>query len=375
MSGSLETHYERAVSEGDGELYPELRVIDRAAHNRRVEVLGLIDLPDLTQATVLDYGVGSWGFGSVMEHLKICATPIGVDISKVAVAMSAEHSAGDPALAGKTVRYLTSTGYAMDIESDTVDVIFCGECIEHVEDTAAFLTEMHRILKPGGHAIFTTPNADPWVYRQMGMRWCVGFEHVALMNYKEFKASLTAFFDVKKIYGFNHSFLPGVDGHIDEALAHDWSKGCLDDPENATSLIGYVVKPLGAKSFPEQKIETLEGGAIKVVGEQIPTALQLFDGVDGMMLNPGSHFEVEVPQGYSRCNLILWSHNWSGHVEISTSDYSETIDLYGALAGCLRHTLHDVEGKTIRIVPTGAKNPRSHADQVILYRVVFAGEK
>ncbi len=375
MANSLEDHYERSFVEGDGELYQEMRTIDRAAHNRRIEVLNSINLPGLEHATVLDYGVGSWGFGSVMEHLKGCAQPIGVDISKTAIAQSAVRSAEDPALAGKSVRYLTSVGYAIDIPSETVDIIFCGECIEHVEDTQAFLTEMYRILKPGGHAIFTTPNADPWVYRQLGMRWCVGFEHVALMNYEQFRDALAAFFDVQRIYGFNHSFLPGVDAHIDAETAQDWSRGCVDDPENATSLIGHVIKPADARTLPEQKIAMVEGFEVRVVGGQVPVALQLFDGVDGMMLNAGSHFEVDVPEGFTRCNLILWSHSWSGHVQISMDDHSETIDLYGSLAGCRRHTLQDIKGKTIRIVPTGAHNPRSHGDQVILYRVVFAGEK
>jgi len=38
------------------------------------------------------------------------------------------------------------------------DLILCIEGIEHLEDAFAFLREMHRLLKPGGSLIVTTPN-------------------------------------------------------------------------------------------------------------------------------------------------------------------------------------------------------------------------
>lgn len=38
------------------------------------------------------------------------------------------------------------------------DFIFAGEVIEHIFDTKAFLNEIHRVLKPGGYVVITTPN-------------------------------------------------------------------------------------------------------------------------------------------------------------------------------------------------------------------------
>jgi SAM-dependent methyltransferase len=38
------------------------------------------------------------------------------------------------------------------------DLILCVEGIEHLEDAFAFLREMHRLLKPGGTLIVSTPN-------------------------------------------------------------------------------------------------------------------------------------------------------------------------------------------------------------------------
>jgi 2-polyprenyl-3-methyl-5-hydroxy-6-metoxy-1,4-benzoquinol methylase len=38
------------------------------------------------------------------------------------------------------------------------DVAFAGEVIEHIVDTTAFLSEIHRVLKPNGCVVLTTPN-------------------------------------------------------------------------------------------------------------------------------------------------------------------------------------------------------------------------
>jgi 2-polyprenyl-3-methyl-5-hydroxy-6-metoxy-1,4-benzoquinol methylase len=40
----------------------------------------------------------------------------------------------------------------------TFEAIFAGEIIEHLVDTASFVAELRRVLKPGGIAVITTPN-------------------------------------------------------------------------------------------------------------------------------------------------------------------------------------------------------------------------
>ena len=56
--------------------------------------------------------------------------------------------------------------------SDTCDVVVSFQVIEHIRDDQFFLKEIHRVLKPGGVALVTTPNRpmsltrNPWHERE-----------------------------------------------------------------------------------------------------------------------------------------------------------------------------------------------------------------
>lgn len=56
--------------------------------------------------------------------------------------------------------------------SDAYDVVVSFQVIEHIQDDAAYLKEIFRVLKPGGIALITTPNRpmsltrNPWHERE-----------------------------------------------------------------------------------------------------------------------------------------------------------------------------------------------------------------
>ena len=58
------------------------------------------------------------------------------------------------------------------IDDNSFDSIATFQVIEHIQDDAAYLQEIHRILKPGGTAFITTPNIkmtlsrNPWHTRE-----------------------------------------------------------------------------------------------------------------------------------------------------------------------------------------------------------------
>ncbi|MFN8347971.1 MAG: class I SAM-dependent methyltransferase [Spirosomataceae bacterium] len=47
--------------------------------------------------------------------------------------------------------------HAIPFEADTFDVAFCNHVMEHVDDDIKAMSELHRVLKPGGWAIIQSP--------------------------------------------------------------------------------------------------------------------------------------------------------------------------------------------------------------------------
>ncbi len=59
-----------------------------------------------------------------------------------------------------------------DLHDDSFDVVVSFQVIEHIKDDKTFLSEIQRVLKPGGKALITTPNIkktltrNPWHIRE-----------------------------------------------------------------------------------------------------------------------------------------------------------------------------------------------------------------
>jgi len=70
--------------------------------------------------------------------------------------------ASQPAIAQAVVRgvkaSLGNVEERFPFETESFDAVFAGEIIEHVFDVDAMLSEINRVLKPGGTFIVTTPN-------------------------------------------------------------------------------------------------------------------------------------------------------------------------------------------------------------------------
>ena len=48
---------------------------------------------------------------------------------------------------------------ALPLEDNSFDLVLCAETIEHVRDRQLFLSEVRRVLRPGGELALTTPAA------------------------------------------------------------------------------------------------------------------------------------------------------------------------------------------------------------------------
>ena len=53
----------------------------------------------------------------------------------------------------------------LPFEDSSADIVLAGEIVEHIVDTESFLREIHRVLRPGGAVLLSTPNILWWKHR------------------------------------------------------------------------------------------------------------------------------------------------------------------------------------------------------------------
>lgn len=100
---------------------------------------------------VLDYGCGDGALLGLISHAAgESGRAVGLDPNddarKLAEFMLTKHRLSADVEA-------SSQGLA----SESFDRVICSEVIEHVHDVDALIAEIHRVLKPGGRAVVTTP--------------------------------------------------------------------------------------------------------------------------------------------------------------------------------------------------------------------------
>ena len=117
----------------------------------------------IISGTVLEIGSGE-GYG-VMELAPISDRFIAVDKynSRISQDLKGEHD----------ITFIqTEVPPLKGIDSESVDFVVTFQVIEHIQDDEFFLTEIKRVLKPGGKLIMTTPNIlmsltrSPWHIRE-----------------------------------------------------------------------------------------------------------------------------------------------------------------------------------------------------------------
>lgn len=98
---------------------------------------------------MLDLGSGDGTFTSELERAG--ARPVGVEVAEAALKRA---RVAHPELDFR----LAPIDGPLPLEDCSFDVVWASEVIEHVGDTARWLSEVRRVLSPRGRFLVTTPN-------------------------------------------------------------------------------------------------------------------------------------------------------------------------------------------------------------------------
>lgn len=101
-----------------------------------------------TGERVLDLGCGAGHFLTLLDRLG--AVPVGVELSERALERARARAPG-------AETHLLGPDGSIPLVHGSIDLVWCSEVLEHVADVGALLSEVRRVLRPGGRLLATTP--------------------------------------------------------------------------------------------------------------------------------------------------------------------------------------------------------------------------
>ena len=136
--------------EGDFKPLHDLNPLRLGYIDDRVELMG---------QTVLDVGCGGGILAEAMDERGAIVT--GIDVGKGSLTVARLHQ-----LESETkidYRQITAEELALQ-EPCAYDIVTCMELLEHVPDPGSLIRACATLLKPNGHAFFSTINRNPKAY-------------------------------------------------------------------------------------------------------------------------------------------------------------------------------------------------------------------
>lgn len=107
----------------------------------------------------------------------------GIDLSRTAIDLARKNFA----LRGLAGDLRVMNGEAMEFEGESFDAVYAHGVIQYTADPARMISEIHRVLRPGGQAILTVYNKYSWL-NLLSKIAGVGLEHQDAPAFKKYSA-------------------------------------------------------------------------------------------------------------------------------------------------------------------------------------------
>ncbi|MCW2865788.1 MAG: SAM-dependent methyltransferase [Actinoallomurus sp.] len=205
------------VSSGSGRADRQLRMLKA--------VLAKTDGPQV----ILDVGCGDGTATGMVRRLG--HTVVGVDWSMMALRQARRHDL-----------LLIRGGIdapGLPLADGSVDMVILSEVIEHLVDTDSAIDEIHRVLRPGGRLLVSTPNLAAWfnrgllalgiqpIFSEVSLRGVYGRPgsqvagHLHMFTRRALTEFLTARgFICERVDGAPYHDVPGMLKPLDRLLCH-----------------------------------------------------------------------------------------------------------------------------------------------------------
>lgn len=143
---------ERKASQYLDNKYDLNNVVGLVGRAREHEALRLLAFT--SNDTFLDVGCASGH--QVFVAAKVVKKAIGIDVGKEFIAVAERHA---QQMHISNVEFQLTNG-SIPFPDHSFDKLLCSEVVEHLVDPYPLLTEIKRVLIPGGVAVFTVPNLN-----------------------------------------------------------------------------------------------------------------------------------------------------------------------------------------------------------------------
>ena len=130
-------------------MYSQDNKVDLSSNPRILEMVNMIDGLNLKQKNILDIGCYDGTFLSMIKNRENHF--YGVEASSFGCEESLKKGI-------EVKKFYVNDDEILPYENVFFDLVVAGEIIEHIYDTQHLLLEVHRILKPGGKFLISTPN-------------------------------------------------------------------------------------------------------------------------------------------------------------------------------------------------------------------------